>query len=139
VRRTRDPSISGQLESGWGALLKPVAWQGCLINGPSDGSTVTFTSPHTWLPGWTALPGPAEAARLIIPAYLGAFGPASMKVFDQWLVRGRSRKAALRSWFTALVSDGEEAGPVPAAAIEAEAAHLGAFLGTSLTVSARAT
>jgi len=51
VRRTRAPSISGQPESGWGALLKPVAWQGYLINGPSDGSTVTFTPRSSGPPG----------------------------------------------------------------------------------------
>lgn len=30
-----------------------------------------------------------------------------MEVFDQWLTRGGSRKAALRSWFAGLVGDGE--------------------------------
>ena len=107
VRRTSDSSITEHLGSGWGAILKPVAWQGHLINGPSDGNRVTFTNPHTWLAGWGGLPEPERAARLVIPAYLGAFGPASMETFDQWLIRGGSRKAALRSWFTALAGDGE--------------------------------
>ncbi|HYZ52863.1 MAG TPA: winged helix DNA-binding domain-containing protein [Streptosporangiaceae bacterium] len=107
VRRTRDTSIAEQLSSGWGAVLKPLAWQGCLINGPSDGNRVTFTSPQTWLEGWEGLPEPDEAAELVIPAYLSAFGPASMETFDQWLTRGASRKASLRAWFSALASTGE--------------------------------
>ena len=106
IRRTRDDSLAEHLASGWGALFKPVAWQGHLINGPVDGNRVTFTSPRTWVPGWAGLPGPEEAARVVIPAYLGAFGPASMETFDQWLIRGASRKAALRGWFAGLVRDG---------------------------------
>jgi len=106
IKRTRDDSLAEHLGSGWGALFKPVAWQGQLINGPSDGNRVTFTSPKTWVPGWAGLPEPEEAARAVIPAYLGAFGPASMDTFDQWLIRGASRKAALRGWFAGLVRDG---------------------------------
>jgi hypothetical protein len=107
VRRTRDSSIADKLASGWGALLKPVAWQGHLINGPGEGNRVTFTHPRTWVPRWQGLPEPDEAARLVIPAYLGAFGPAPIEVFDQWLTRNGSRKAALKAWFAALASDGE--------------------------------
>jgi len=106
IKRTRDDSLAGHLASGWGALFKPVAWQGHLINGPADGNRVTFTSPATWVPGWTGLPAPEDAARVVIPAYLGAFGPASMATFDQWLIRGASRSAALRGWFAGLVGDG---------------------------------
>ena len=106
IRRTRDDSLAQHLGSGWGALFKPVAWQGYLINGPADGNRVTFTSPRTWVPGWAGLPEPEEAARAVIPGYLGAFGPASMEAFDQWLIRGASRKAALRGWFAGLVRDG---------------------------------
>jgi hypothetical protein len=106
VRRTGDASLLAELTSGWGAVLKPLAWQGYLINGPSEGSRVTFTSPRTWLPGWTGLPAPDDAARVVIPAYLGAFGPSSMETFDQWLLRGASKKAFLKSWFAGLVDDG---------------------------------
>jgi hypothetical protein len=63
-------------------------------------------SRERWLPGWGGLPEPEEAARVVIPAYLGAFGPASMETFDQWLVRGASRKTALRAWFAGLAGDG---------------------------------
>jgi Winged helix DNA-binding domain len=107
VRRTGDRSLREQLKSGWGAVLKPLAWQGYLINGPSDGNRVTFTSPETWLGTWQGLPEPDEAARLVIPAYLAAFGPASVETFDEWLIRGASRKASLRTWFRTLVESGE--------------------------------
>ncbi len=107
VRHTGDASIVGELGSGWGAVLKPLAWQGYLINGPSEGGRVTFTSPATWLDGWKGLPEPDEAATRVIPAYLAAFGPASMDAFDQWLIRGLSKRASLRRWFTTLVDAGE--------------------------------
>ncbi len=99
VRHTGDDSPAELLGSGWGAVLKPLAWQGYLCHGPGDGTRVTFTSPETWLDGWTGLPDPDEAAERVIPAYLGTYGPATMDTFDQWLIRGASRKASLRRWF----------------------------------------
>ncbi|MBL7253274.1 DNA glycosylase AlkZ-like family protein [Paractinoplanes lichenicola] len=107
LERTRDDSLADLLGSGWGAVLKPLAWQGLLCNGPNDGTRVTFTSPATWLDGWPGLPEPDAAAARIIPAYLGAYGPATMDTFDQWLIRGQSRKAALKQWFAALTEAGE--------------------------------
>jgi hypothetical protein len=107
LRHTGDDSLAEPLGSGWGAVLKPLAWQGYLCNGPSDGGKVTFTSPETWLDGWAGLPGPDEAAGQVIPAYLGAYGPASMDTFDQWLIRGASKKAQLKRWFAALTGSGE--------------------------------
>lgn len=106
VRRTRDDSLAELLGSGWGAVLKPLAWQGLLCHGPSEGNRVTFTSPRTWLGTWDGLPEPDEAAQRVIPAYLGAYGPATRDSFDQWLIRGASRKAVLKSWFAALTRSG---------------------------------
>jgi len=37
--------IGEELRSGWGTLLKPLAWQGDLCFGPSQGSRVTFMRP----------------------------------------------------------------------------------------------
>ncbi|WP_433089624.1 winged helix DNA-binding domain-containing protein [Dactylosporangium sp. CA-052675] len=107
VEHAGDPGLAEHLASGWGAVLKPLAWQGVLVYGPTaDDRRVTFTRPDTFVPGWTGLPDPAEAARVLIPAYLGAYGPASAATFDQWLCRGASRKAALRQWFAGLLADG---------------------------------
>ncbi|MGI8430530.1 MAG: DNA glycosylase AlkZ-like family protein [Solirubrobacteraceae bacterium] len=79
--------------------LKPLAWMGHLCHGPIRAGRVTFTRPETWLPAWGGISAPEEAARRVIPAYLGVYGPASMKAFDAWLTRGRSSKTQLRGWF----------------------------------------
>ena len=50
------------LSSGWGAVLKPLAWQGVLCHGPPRGTRTTFTAPRTWVPGWTGLPDVDAAA-----------------------------------------------------------------------------
>ncbi len=105
LARTGDTSLADKLSSGWGAVLKPLAWQGLLCNATNQGNRVTFTTPATWLPGWKGLPDPADAAAVAIPAYLGAYGPAGMPAFDQWLCRGASKKTTLRSWFGTLVEN----------------------------------
>ena len=101
LERTGDAQLAGHIRSGWGAVLKPLAWQGLLCYGPSEGNRVTFTSPSTWAPGWRGLPSVEQAARVVIPAYLGAYGPATMAAFDSWLLRGQSGRAAVRAWFAA--------------------------------------
>ncbi|PZF99164.1 DNA glycosylase AlkZ-like family protein [Micromonospora deserti] len=107
VDRTGDRDLADHLASGWGAVLKPLAWQGLLVHGPNEGNRVTFTRPDTLLPDWPGLPDPDEAAARVVPAWLGAYGPASAETFDQWLSRGGSKRAALRGWFTRLVEAGE--------------------------------
>jgi len=99
--RSHDARLAEHLRSGWAAVLKPLAWRGLLCQGPAEGNRVTFTSPRTWSPAWGGIPDQDEAARIAIPAYLGAYGPASMNAFDAWLTRGASSKRSLREWFTA--------------------------------------
>ncbi|MCW2502156.1 MAG: winged helix DNA-binding protein [Actinomycetia bacterium] len=94
ISRTGDPSLTTALTSGWGALLKPLAWQGLLVHGPPQGNRITFTSPP-----WTSLPDPDEAAITVLQAYLGAYGPASPAAFGQWLSRGATSRARIQSWF----------------------------------------
>jgi hypothetical protein len=108
------------LRSGWSAVLKPLAWMGLLCNGPSRGNRVTFTSPATWVDGWRGVPAPDAAARVAIPAYLRAYGPATVETFDAWLTRGSSRKSDLRGWFAAL----EEEQVLARVAVEGEAKPL---------------
>lgn len=106
VEHSGDPSLGDRLASGWGVLLKPLAWQGLLCNGTPRGSRVTFTAPSTWTPGW---PGPYEpdtAVRTALPAYLAAHGPAGPETFGRWLLRGALRRTVLRRWFTDLAADG---------------------------------
>ena len=107
IEHTKDASIKEHMTSGWGAVLKPLAFQGHLVNGPSEGGRVTFTRPDTYLDGWKGLPEPAEAARTVIPAYLGTYGPATIDVFNQWLLRGGLKKTDLKSWYADLVDAGE--------------------------------
>lgn len=111
------------LASGWGMLLKPLAWQGLLCNGPTRDGRPTFTSPRSYLPGWpAALPdpdGPDGAARTVIEAYLSAHGPASPATFDAWLLRGSTPKKRLRAWFADLV----DAGALVTVDVEGEQLH----------------
>ena len=102
VERKGFSDLESQLTSGWGAVLKPLAWTGRLCHGPGQGTHVTFTSPRSWVPGWSGVPEPEDAAHTVIPAYLRAHGPATPATFDAWLTRGVSRKATLRSWFSSL-------------------------------------
>jgi hypothetical protein len=102
--KTGNRTLEQHLRSGWGVLLKPMAWMGLLCNGPSRGNRVTFTNPRTWLPEFNGLPDVDTAALIAITSYLSAFGPARAKTFDAWLVRGASRAADLRRWFE-LVAD----------------------------------
>jgi hypothetical protein len=105
VRRTGDAHLGAQLTSGWGAVLKPLAWLGELVQGPPAGQRVTFARPQRWVPGWTPLPDPDEAAPPVIRAYLGAYGPASPGTFADWLLRGATPKATLKRWFADLGAD----------------------------------
>jgi Winged helix DNA-binding domain len=107
IEHTKDATIREHLTSGWGALFKPLAFQGYLINGPSEGNRVTFTRPDTYLSGWPGLPEPGQAARTVIPAYLGAHGPASIETFNEWLYRGGLKKTDLKAWYADLVDTGD--------------------------------
>ncbi|MFD3592564.1 winged helix DNA-binding domain-containing protein [Nocardia sp. NPDC058640] len=94
--------LGEQLRSGWGAVLKPLAWQGALCHGPARGTKVTFASPADQVPGWSGVPDPDEAAPAVISAYLGAYGPATPEAFDAWLTRNSVRKPVVRGWFAAM-------------------------------------
>ena len=102
VQDRRFAQMEEQLRSGWGALLKPLAWQGALCYGPSRSSKVTFTSPASFLEGWDGLPDPAQAAPAVIKRYLSAYGPATPETFDAWLSRNSNKKSTLRGWFASL-------------------------------------
>jgi hypothetical protein len=99
---TGDEALTEHLRSGWSAVLKPLAWQGLLFQGPSDDNRVSFVRPDRWLPDWSGLPDPDDAAGRVIERYLSAFGPATPEVFDQWLLRGATPRATLRRWFAEL-------------------------------------
>jgi hypothetical protein len=94
--------VGEALRSGWGTLLKPLAWQGDLCFGPSRANRVTFMRPADASSRWAGIPDPDEAAPVAIVAYLGAYGPATVDNFGNWLSRGRISARQLRTWFGAL-------------------------------------
>jgi hypothetical protein len=94
--------VGEALRSGWGTLLKPLAWQGDLCYGPSRGNRVTFMLPEAASSHWAGVPDPDEAAPMAIAAYFGAYGPATIDAFGNWLAGGWFGKRQLRTWFGAL-------------------------------------
>ena len=94
--------LDDELRSGWGTLFKPLAWQGELCFGPMRGNRVTFMRPETASARWAGVPEPDDAAPTVIVAYLGAYGPATIDNFRNWLSRGRVSAKQIRSWFKAL-------------------------------------
>jgi hypothetical protein len=91
--------VGEALRSGWGTLLKPLAWQGDLCYGPSDGQRVTFMRPEQTSSLWAGVPGPEEAAPLAVAAYVGAYGPTTPKQFGAWLAGGWFGTRQLHRWF----------------------------------------
>jgi hypothetical protein len=94
--------IGDELRSGWGTLLKPLAWQGDLCFGPNRGQRVTFMRPEAASSRWPGIPDPDEAGPQAIAAYLGAYGPAAPDAFGTWLSGGYFGKRQLRRWFDEL-------------------------------------
>ena len=94
--------LAEALRSGWGTLLKPLAWQGALCHGPSRGTRATFMRPGAASSRWAGVPDPDEAAPTAIAAYLGAYGPATVERFGDWLGGGWFGKRQLRTWFDLL-------------------------------------
>jgi Winged helix DNA-binding domain len=94
--------VAEGLRSGWGTLLKPLAWQGDLCFGPSQGSRVTFMRPEDASSRWTGVPGPDEAAPAAIASYFRAYGPTTIDAFGGWLAGGWFGKRQLRAWFSDL-------------------------------------
>lgn len=92
-------AIAEHVASSWGAALKPLAWQGLIVQGPPRGTRTTFVRPDVTVPGWSPPLDLETAAGRAIPAYLSAFGPATPDAFDAWLLRGATPRKRLRSWF----------------------------------------
>jgi hypothetical protein len=103
--RTGDDALADAVGSGWSMVLKPLAWQGLLCQGPAQGRSVTFARPDLLVPGWPGLAEPDEAGPRVVRAYLRAYGPATPEAFDQWLLRGAVPKRRVRSWFAALADE----------------------------------
>lgn len=94
--------LADELRSGWGTLFKPLAFQGDLCYGPSQGNRVTFTRPDVASSRWAGVPDPDAAAPIVIRAYLAAYGPATTDNLRNWLARGRVNIRRLRGWVAAM-------------------------------------
>ncbi len=94
--------IGDSLRSGWGTLLKPVAWQGELCFGPQAGNRVTFMRPDQASPHWAGIPDPDVAGPAAIAAYLGSYGPSTWSGFSNWISRGVVPAKRVKAWFAEL-------------------------------------
>ncbi len=83
AERAHEPKLRELLRSGWGALLKPAAFQGYLCFGPSQGQQVTFVRPDQWIGAWHPVE-PEQALQEIARRYLAAYGPATVDDFARW-------------------------------------------------------
>jgi hypothetical protein len=102
TRRKGLRHVGEALSSGWGTLLKPLAWQGDLCFGPSRGNRVTFQLPEEASSRWAGVPDAEEAAPVAIANYLRAYGPASIRAFGGWLAGGWFGTRQLKRWFEEL-------------------------------------
>ena len=101
--------VGEELRSGWGTLLKPIAWQGGLCYGPQSGSRVTFMRPDQASDRWVDLPDPDVAGPVAIKAYLGTYGPSTATGFSNWMSRGLIPAKRVKAWFAEL---GDSVSPV---------------------------
>jgi Winged helix DNA-binding domain len=128
--------VGEALGESWGTLLKPLAWQGDLCQGPSRGNRVTFVRPEDASSRWAGVPEPEEAAPAAIASYFRAYGPTTFEAFGSWLAGGYFGKRQLRAWFEAVEAQLVEVD------VEGERAHVLAddvdeLLATSPTTAVR--
>lgn len=102
TRRRGFGHVGDALLESWGGMLKPLAWQGDLCFGPSQGNRVTFMRPEQASTQWAGLPDADDAAPLAMRAYLRAYGPATVKNFGHFVSRGRISARTTREWFDKL-------------------------------------
>ncbi|MGW4810003.1 DNA glycosylase AlkZ-like family protein, partial [Kitasatospora sp. NPDC004272] len=126
--------LAGQLASGWGALLKPLAWQGVLCHAPAPGGRAAFTHPASHSPDWPGLPPVEQAGPRLLTAYLGAYGPAGLDRFDAWLSRNSLRRTVLKG-FAAALGDRLTEVTVDGAPAHALTEHLDELAATAPTAS----
>ena len=94
--------IGDALRSGWGSLLKPIAWQGGLVHGPSQGTRVTFVRPQVASKLRKAPPDADEAGPRVFERYIATYGPATLSNFGAWLSRGTISPKRLKGWIAEL-------------------------------------
>jgi hypothetical protein len=83
ARLTGSAHLREQLQSSWGALLKPAAFRGDLCFAPSSGQNVRFTRPASWL-GCREQVDPEQALAEVTRHFLSTYGPATREQFGRW-------------------------------------------------------
>lgn len=83
-------------------LLKPLAWQGDLIFGPSRDGHATFQRPdHN--PRWSGIPDIDEAGMHAVEAYVRTYGPARPDHLQYWLGAGLGAgRRRIHGWIAAM-------------------------------------
>ena len=97
--------LGDALTLDWGTALKPFAWQGDICHGPSRGNRVTYVRPEDASARWGGMPGPDDAAALVLSAYFRAYGPATFDAFANWLAGGWFGKRRLAGFFAAFAPE----------------------------------
>jgi hypothetical protein len=77
------PELRQLLLSGWGVLLQPAAYSGCLCFGPSQGPKPSFVRPDQWIGRWSE-PDGEEALRRLVLRFVASYGPMTRHDFQHW-------------------------------------------------------
>src|SRR5579863_5595139 len=76
------PEVTKHLRSGWGALLKPAAYQRNLVFGENIGPKATFFNPKKWKRGGAQ--NADKALEELFYRFLRSYGPATTRDFGHW-------------------------------------------------------
>src|SRR4051812_3472699 len=122
VELTGVDHLADKLRQGFGAYLKPAAFQGRLCFAPNAGRNVRFTRPDLWVDARPDADGPAALAD-VARRWLAAYAPATREDLARWWgVSPAEAGRLLRGVETETVDvDGVEALMPPGAAAEAAA------------------
>ncbi len=105
-------TLAERLRSSWGELLKPVAAEGLLCQGPASGGSVTFVRPDRWVTDWRQ-EDPIESRDRLWLDYLAAYGPATVDEMARWwgmpAANGKRIHAGLASRVVQVSVDGTPA------------------------------
>ncbi|HUG13919.1 MAG TPA: winged helix DNA-binding domain-containing protein [Thermomicrobiales bacterium] len=113
-RVTGSQALAEMVRFSWGSYIKPASFRGRLCFGPSEGASVTFTSPATWVPGGIDTPDSADALRAVTRRFLAAYAPATAADLALWWggfgpAPGRRMLAALGDEVVEIDLEGERA------------------------------
>jgi hypothetical protein len=99
IRKRGFGHVGESLRGSWGTAFKPLAWQGDIVFGPSQGTRITFARPEQISAQWRPVPKADDVAPDVFLRYLGAYGPASPQHFWRYVARGRLTRKQVQTWF----------------------------------------